>query len=1151
MTVSNTGAQLSGAYTINVVGTSGALTHNLNVTLNVSNGVSAAPSLTSPANAAIGVATTPSFTWAASPGAASYEIQVASDAAFTNIVASATSVTATNWTSNVNLGTNTQYFWRVRGFNPCGNGAFSSGFSFTTACIVTASYTGPAVAIPDNVPAGVNINIPVSGVGTVSDIDFRFDTAGACDATLGNVNSAMDHTFIGDLTFKLTPPDGSPTVTFQARRGGTSENICLTNINDDGGFPNISTLPATSGTFETGNFSPETTGMLSMFDGENANGTWVLNVSDNAGADTGSMRRFSLLLSGSSTCTAGTPTPTSTGTPAPTFTSTPTATATATPTGSPCGGTPVTIAANAGSLGPVVDNNPAAPRNVTFTVSGLPAGALADVQADFTMNPVHTWGGDIDATLIAPDGTQFVMFASTGATTATGVGDSSDLSGPYVFTDSAAGTNWWAAAATAGTAEVIPPGSYRTTQAGPQGAANFSPPTNLTAAFAGVANPNGTWTMRFTDNAAGDTGAVSAANLRLTGTGTCSSPTPTSTGTPATPTATSTSTPAPSASCTPVSSMVLYDQSGSAGGNATTSQDFEAASDAFDSRAADDFVVPAGQTWTVQRIVADGLYFNGSGPADSFNVTFYANTGGFPGTAVAGGTLTGATYTNTTTQFTINLPSSVVLPAGTYWVSVQARMDFTPGGQWGWTDRTATTNSAAAWQNPGGGFSLPACTGWARRGATCGLDAAAPDQVFQIVGLNGTGGGGCSSPTPTSTGTPATPTATATGTPAATSVQFSSVTYTEDESQTAVITINRTGDVSGTTTVNFATSNGTATGGASCTSGVDYITTTQTVTFVPNETLRTATVQICSDLLTEPVQTVNMTLTGANVGTPAAAVLNINDVASFYRAAGAICTNLGGPASPYPSTIAVSGAPASIGSMRVTLFDVAHTSPDSMDFLLVGPGGQKFILMADAGGVVDLITPVTLTFSDAAGQVLPNSAPLTTGIFEPTSWEPGQASFAAPAPPAPYIEPGSTVGGTPSLTSVFGTTNANGTWSLYMRDDAGTFDTPVAVTGCVNGGWGLEFFSATAANASVSGRIVTSDGFGIRNAKVVITGNSLSSPIVATTGSFGYFTFEGLRTGETYVVTVNSQRYTFGKPSRVISLVDNVVDADFTADPQE
>jgi len=236
--------------------------------------------------------------------------------------------------------------------------------------------------------------------------------------------------------------------------------------------------------------------------------------------------------------------------------------------------------------------------------------------------------------------------------------------------------------------------------------------------------------------------------------------------------------------------------------------------------------------------------------------------------------------------------------------------------------------------------------------------------------------------------------------------------------------------------------------------------------------------------------------------------------------------------------------------MRVTLFDVAHTTPDSMDFLLVAPGGQKFILMADAGGTLDLTTPVTLTFSDTAGQVLPNSASLTTGVFEPTSWEPGQTSFPAPAPSAPYNEPGSTVGGTGTQTLLgnFGGTNAVGTWSLYMRDDGGQF---VAVTGCVNGGWGLEFFSSTAANASISGRVLTANGQGIRNAQVVVTGNSLAQPIVTTTGSFGYFTFEGLRTGETYVVTVNSQRYTFSAPSRVISLIDNVANADFIADPQD
>jgi hypothetical protein len=35
---------------------------------------------------------------------------------------------------------------------------------------------------------------------------------------------------------------------------------------------------------------------------------------------------------------------------------------------------------------------------------------------------------------------------------------------------------------------------------------------------------------------------------------------------------------------------------------------------------ADDFVVPSGQTWNVQSINADGLYFNGTGPANSFSV---------------------------------------------------------------------------------------------------------------------------------------------------------------------------------------------------------------------------------------------------------------------------------------------------------------------------------------------------------------------------------------------------------------------------------------------------------------------------------------------------------------------------------------------------
>ena len=67
-----------------------------------------------------------------------------------------------------------------------------------------------------------------------------------------------------------------------------------------------------------------------------------------------------------------------------------------------------------------------------------------------------------------------------------------------------------------------------------------------------------------------------------------------------------------------------------------TSQDFEAAFDAFDSFTADDFVVPNGQTWNVTGVDVAGEYTAGGGPADSFNVIFYDNSGSnLPGNVVA------------------------------------------------------------------------------------------------------------------------------------------------------------------------------------------------------------------------------------------------------------------------------------------------------------------------------------------------------------------------------------------------------------------------------------------------------------------------------------------------------------------------------------
>src|SRR5436190_4007966 len=199
--------------------------------------------------------------------------------------------------------------------------------------------------------------------------------------------------------------------------------------------------------------------------------------------------------------------------------------------------------------------------------------------------------------------------------------------------------------------------------------------------------------------------------------------------------------------------VVLYDQYDNAGFNATFSGTFTDVV-GFDADLADDFVVPAGQTWNVESIDADGVYFNGSGPADSWNVFIYTDSGGLPGTQVY--STLDQTVSVSGTTFTVNLSPAAVLTAGTYWIEIQANMTFSVGGQWGWTDRTVQSNSPAAWQNPGGGFGV--CLSWGVRGDTCGIDPGVPDQVYRI---NGTiGGGGTPSPTPTAT-------ATATGTPPA------------------------------------------------------------------------------------------------------------------------------------------------------------------------------------------------------------------------------------------------------------------------------------------------------------------------------------------------------------------------------------------------
>jgi hypothetical protein len=239
------------------------------------------------------------------------------------------------------------------------------------------------------------------------------------------------------------------------------------------------------------------------------------------------------------------------------------------------------------------------------------------------------------------------------------------------------------------------------------------------------------------------------------------SPTPTATATnTGTPSPTATFTPTPTATCPPI---LLYDQNNDLATTATNSQNFEASLDNFDAQAADDFVVPPDQTWDVSRVYVSGQYtgkyVNGTGPTVySVNVFFYPNSGTLPGTTAV------CTYNDLQVvsydgSFGVDLTSNCSLGAGTYWLSVQANMNFEPDGYWFWKNRAMRMGNGAAFRNPGGGFACPGGNDWVLR-TTC-LNTTSPDQVFQIVGT--IGGGACGTPTATPTPT-LTPTATVTPT---------------------------------------------------------------------------------------------------------------------------------------------------------------------------------------------------------------------------------------------------------------------------------------------------------------------------------------------------------------------------------------------------
>ena len=156
------------------------------------------------------------------------------------------------------------------------------------------------------------------------------------------------------------------------------------------------------------------------------------------------------------------------------------------------------------------------------------------------------------------------------------------------------------------------------------------------------------------------------------------------------------------------------------------------------------------------------------------------------------------------------------------------------------------------------------------------------------------------------------------------------------------------------------------------------------------------------------------------------------------------------------------------------------------------------------------------------------------------------------APLNPQLAPlGDNGGQTPThrlLTGSPAIDKGNSTLTTDQRGATRPVDNPAVANAAGGNGSDIGAFEVqvpTAASVTVSGRVKTPNGKGLINAFVTLTDTSGNQRLARTT-TFGYFRFEDVAAGETYIVGVSSKRYRFAP--QVLSINQDIADLELTGE---
>jgi Calx-beta domain/FG-GAP-like repeat/Bacterial Ig-like domain (group 2)/ASPIC and UnbV len=307
--------------------------------------------------------------------------------------------------------------------------------------------------------------------------------------------------------------------------------------------------------------------------------------------------------------------------------------------------------------------------------------------------------------------------------------------------------------------------------------------------------------------------------------------------------------------------------------------------------------------------------------------------------------------------------------------------------------------------------------------------------------------------------------------------QFSAPTYSITEGQpTATVTVTRTGGSAGGVSVNYATSNGTATAGS------DYTATSGTLTFTAGETTKTFSVPIIDDTLVEGDETVNLTLSnptgGATLGSPITAALTIvdNDVAqpgAFQFSAGTYSVGEAQPTATITVTRTGNGnVPASVhyaASDGTATAGSDYSATSGTLTFAAGETSKTFTIPIIDDTLVEGNETVNLTLTaPTGGATLGSPAAATITIVDNDVAQPGALQFSAVAYSVGEAQSTATItvtrtGGSAGGVSVnFATSNgtatagndytaASGTLTFAAGETSKTFTIPIIDDALVEG----------------------------------------------------------------------------------------------------